>query len=124
MCLAGRFGDKEAADRAFAGFTSRSLLPNFFGFHPPVYFQIDGNLGFIAGINETLATCDDGVLTMLPALLEVIPSGEMSGLVASGATLDFGWKDGQIVRLKADKRVRVSGKSISQSAVLENAEIV
>lgn len=124
MCLAGRFGDKEAADRAFAGFTSRSLLPNFFGFHPPVYFQIDGNLGFVAGVNETLATCDDGVLTMLPALLKVIPSGEMSGLVAGGATLDFGWKDGQIVRLKANKRVRVSGKNISQSAVLENAEIV
>ena len=124
MCLAGRFADNAAAERAFRGFTSKSLLPNFFGFHPPVYFQIDGNLGFVAGINETLVTCDRGVITMLPALIGVIPSGAMSGLAIGGAVLDFRWEGGEIVYLRASKSVRVSGKNISQKAILENAEIV
>ena len=124
MCLAGRFCDKKAAERALLGFTSKSLLPNFFGFHPPVYFQIDGNLGFVAGINETLVTCDRGVLTMLPALPGAISSGEAEGLYAGGAVLDFRWRDGKIVYLKADKKVRVSGENFAQAAELENAEIV
>ena len=124
MCLAGRFCDKKAAERALLGFTSKSLLPNFFGFHPPVYFQIDGNLGFVAGINETLVTCDRGVLTMLPALPGAISSGEAEGLYAGGAVLDFRWRDGKIVYLKADKKVRVSGENFAQGAELENAEIV
>ena len=124
MCLAGRFCDTSAAERAFFGFTSRSVLPNFFAFHPPVYFQIDGNLGFPAAINETLVTCDNGTLTMLPALLKVMPNGKVHSLAVGGALLDFEWKDGQIVFLKANKPVRVRSLNLSPSVVLQNAEVV
>ena len=124
MCLAGRFFDKAAAERAFYGFTSKSLLPNFFGFHPPVYFQIDGNLGFVAGINETLVTCDRGVLTMLPALLGATPCGRARGLAAGGAVLDFEWENGEIIYLKASKPVRVRRENIAPRARLEGVEIV
>lgn len=124
MCLAGRFCDKAAAERAFYGFTSKSLLPNFFGFHPPVYFQIDGNLGFVAGINETLVTCDRGVLTMLPALLGATPCGRARGLAAGGAVLDFEWENGEIIYLKASKPVRVRRENIAPRARLEGVEIV
>lgn len=123
MCLAGRFGDKQAAERAFRGFTSRSVLPNFFAFHPPVYFQIDGNLGFPAAVNEMLVTCDRGVLTMLPALLDAIPCGKVRSLYVCGALLDFEWKDGKIIRLKASKPVRVRADNISPCAVLQNVQI-
>ena len=124
MCLAGRFCDAGAAERAFFGFTSRSVLPNFFAFHPPVYFQIDGNLGFPAAINETLVTCDNGTLTMLPALLKVMPNGKVHSLAVGGALLDFEWKDRQIVFLKANKPVRVRSLNLSPSVVLQNAEVV
>ena len=123
MCLAGRFGDKQAAERAFRGFTSRSVLPNFFAFHPPVYFQIDGNLGFPAAVNEMLVTCDRGVLTMLPALLDAIPCGKVRSLYVCGALLNFEWKDGKIIRLKASKPVRVRADNISPCAVLQNVQI-
>ena len=124
MCLAGRFGDPAAAQRAFYGFTSRSVLPNFFGFHPPCYFQIDGNLGFVAGINETLVTNDDGVLTFLPALLSVLPSGRVRGLMSDGAALAFEWKDGKIVYARSERTVAARRDNIAEDAVLENIGLV
>ena len=123
ICLAGRFCDGAAADREISSFTSRSLLPNFFGFHPPCYFQIDGNLGFAAGINETLVTSDGGVLTLLPALPKILPSGKMKGLAVNGAHISFEWKNGKITEFASDKPVKVRRDNIAQGAKLINAEV-
>lgn len=123
ICLAGRFCDGAAADREISSFTSRSLLPNFFGFHPPCYFQIDGNLGFAAGINETLVTSDGGVLTLLPALPKILPSGRMRGLAVNGAHISFAWNEGKIIEFRSDKPVKVRRDNIAQGAKLINAEI-
>ena len=109
---------------AFYGFTSRSVLPNFFGFHPPCYFQIDGNLGFVAGINETLVTNDDGVLTFLPALLSVLPSGRVRGLMSDGAALAFEWKDGEIVYASSERTISARRDNIAEDGVLENIGLV
>ena len=98
-------------------------MPNFFGFHPPCYFQIDGNLGFAAGINETLVTSDGGVLTLLPALPKILPSGKMKGLAVNGAHISFEWKNGKITEFASDKPVKVRRANIAQGAKLINAEI-
>ena len=123
ICLAGRFCDGAAADREISSFTSRSLLPNFFGFHPPCYFQIDGNLGFAAGINETLVTSDGGVLTLLPALPKILPSGKMRGLAVNGAHISFAWNESKVTEFESDKPVKVRRDNIAQGAKLINAEI-
>lgn len=123
MCLAARFGDSRAAGRALKNFLSKSLLPNLFGFHPPRYFQIDANLGFVAAVNEMLLTSDDGVVTFLPALPDSLKNGKIRGLKKNGTTFLFEWKDGLIIYAEADGAVRARGLNIALHAKLINIRI-
>ncbi|MET8852882.1 glycoside hydrolase N-terminal domain-containing protein [Amycolatopsis sp. NPDC004625] len=77
------------------------LLPNLFSTHPP--FQIDGNLGFPAGIAELLVQSQSGTIVLLPALPAAWPDGELRGLrCRGGVTVDLVWRDGEpdTVRVK------------------------
>jgi alpha-L-fucosidase 2 len=84
--------DAEPAD---APGTERSgLYPNLFSAHPP--FQIDGNLGIVAGIGEALVQSHRGEIELLPALAPVIASGSVRGLVARpGVEVSLTWADGR-----------------------------
>lgn len=85
--------------------------PNLFCAHPP--FQIDGNLGFVSGLNELLlqshepymdpkAPNDDRyVIHLLPALPKAWRDGSMHGIRARGGfTLDLDWKDGRLAQVR------------------------
>ena len=104
MCL--RPAPEEGA-AAHAG----GLYPNLFSAHPP--FQIDGNLGFAAGVAEALvqSTGNSGgnspenraesSVDLLPALPPEWPQGRVRGLrTRAGVEVDLTWADGWPVRVR------------------------
>jgi alpha-L-fucosidase 2 len=101
LCLAARLRDGALAERAIetllGPLSSRSLLDlhPLDGWPGGAVFQIDGNLGAVAGIAELLVQSHDGVVTILPALPAGWPSGRVRGLrVRGGDVVDLAWQEG------------------------------
>ena len=87
------------------------LYPNLMSAHPP--FQIDGNLGYVAGIAECLLQSHAGELALIPSLPGEFPAGSVRGLVARpGVEVDIEWASGsgtsQLVRARI-RAVRPAG---------------
>lgn len=121
ICIAARLRDADTAKTVIQGLLKHAVFSNLFCVHPPFYFQIDGNLGFVAGINEMLLTEEHGVIELLPALPpDFAKSGQVKDMVVNGVKISFAWKNGTVVSISADKPVRVFKKHISDNAVQGN----
>lgn len=76
---------------------SGGLYPNLFAAHPP--FQIDGNLGFIAVVAESIVQSHRGEIELLPALPSSFSTGSVRGLIARpGVSVDVSWTGGSLDR--------------------------
>jgi len=91
-----RQGNK--ALEVYQKFIRERTTPNLWTLHPP--FQIDGNLGTMAGVVEMLLQSHQGYIDVLPALPESWHTGSFSGLVARGNfVVSAEWKDGRATRI-------------------------
>ncbi|POY39876.1 hypothetical protein C3L50_08575 [Flavobacterium alvei] len=82
---------------------------NLFDFHAP--FQIDGNFGAAAGIQELLLQSNNSNIYLLPALPTLWTEGNIKGIIAkNGAQIDITWKNGE---LETAKILNVTGKSMN-----------
>ena len=75
------------------------IYSNLLCAHPP--FQIDGSLGYTAGIAEMLLQSQAGEIQVLPALPKAWTSGEVKGLKARGnfEIVQLTWKNNAIQKL-------------------------
>lgn len=123
ICLSARLREKETAQKVIRSMLCHSVFKNLFCVHPPFYFQIDGNLGFVAGINEMLITEENGIVELIPALPDNFgKSGEVRNMVVNGAKISFKWQNGFVTEIYSDKPVKILNKHL-QSELITNENI-
>lgn len=123
ICLSARLREKETAQKVIRSMLTHSVFKNLFCVHPPFYFQIDGNLGFVAGINEMLITEENGIVELTPALPDNFgKSGEVRNMVVNGVKISFKWQNGLVTEIYSDKPVKILNKHL-QSELITNENI-
>lgn len=105
ICLSARFHDGESAQKNIRLLFEKALFKNLFNVHFPFIFQIDGNFGYMAGVNECLIGWEDGVIELLPALPPRWTEGEMRDACIRGAHISFVWENSQIIRVDSDRPI-------------------
>ncbi|MGN0447970.1 MAG: glycosyl hydrolase family 95 catalytic domain-containing protein [Acutalibacteraceae bacterium] len=126
ICLSARLRDGEKAAEVICGLLRNAVFKNLFCSHPPHYFQIDGNFGFVAGLNEMLLNEEDGIIELISALTKAIAKGgNVKNLVVNSAKVSFKWSDGKITEISADKPIKVRTINLSENAVIsDNVKII
>ena len=115
ICLAGRFHDGATAQKNIQLLIDKALFRNLFNVHWPAIFQIDGNFGYVAGVNECLIGYQDGVIELLPALPPDWREGEMNGVQIRGARISFIWKEGRVTQVSSDHEIILSSKNLAKN---------
>lgn len=116
ICIAARLHDGDKAEVLINKMFEKSFFINLFDVCLPRVFQIDGNFGFVAGINEMLVYYEDGIYDILPALPVSWQTGSVNGIFVYGVSLSFSWKNGQATEIIADKPI-----AIRKTAVITQA---
>ena len=94
MCQYARLLDGDSVGKAVDKMLARAADSFFNGRR---VFQIDGNLGAVAGMAEALLQSHTGLIHLLPALPPAWQDGSVRGLKArGGVSVDMSWKNGRL----------------------------
>lgn len=105
ICICGRLRDGTSAQQNIRLLLERALFKNLFNVHFPFIFQIDGNFGYVAGVNECLIGWADGVFELLPALPPLWTQGKMTAICLRGARISFAWENSRVVEVSSDREI-------------------
>jgi alpha-L-fucosidase 2 len=120
MNIRARTKEAEKAHEVYSKFLKERTLPNLWTVHPP--FQIDGNLGTMAGVAEMLIQSHEGFIELLPALPKAWETGSFDGLVARGHfEFSMSWDESKISFLKVSSKN--GGKFSIKFKNIEGAQI-
>ena len=120
MNVRARTKEAEEAREVYSKFLRERTLPNLWTVHPP--FQIDGNLGTMAGVAEILIQSHESFIELLPALPKEWETGSLDGLVARGNfELSLNWEKGKISSFKVTSKS--GGKCRIKHSNIEGAQI-
>ena len=102
-CAAARLRQPEVAALALQVQLDQLMSSTLLDLHPMwtapegFVFQIDGNFGLVAAVVEMLLQSHSGAISLLPALPEAWPDGEVTALHARGGSLvDIAWRGGAL----------------------------
>ncbi|MCI8695125.1 MAG: alpha-L-fucosidase [Lachnospiraceae bacterium] len=103
-CLQARCNNGEAFYEHFAALVKDFATDSLLDLCGDI-FQIDGNLGAVAAVNEALFGCWNGKVRLLQALPEEWRAeGRVNNVkIMGGHTLSFAWKDGKVTDLSLRK---------------------
>jgi alpha-L-fucosidase 2 len=99
-CLFARIGRGEEVWKHLYALLTDFATVSMLDLHPPRIFQIDGNLGAVEAIIQSLVQNWGGKTHLLRALPSAWPGGRLSGVkVPGGHTLDLSWQNGRLNRI-------------------------
>ena len=98
--LMARFDDGEGFYEHYTALIKDFSTLTFLDLHPTDLFQIDGNFGGVAAVNEALVRPVNGKIFLLCALPEKWQEGEISGIKTPGGhVVSIKWKDRKPVKI-------------------------
>lgn len=103
LCLAARLRDTALAEHSIDLLLRTLTSASGLDLHPHEdwpegqVFQIDGNLGVVAGMVELIVQSHDGAVSLLPALPDRWPAGRLTGVrTRGGHRVDVRWSGGHL----------------------------
>ena len=100
-CLQSRFNDSEGFYKHYIALIRDFATVTLLDLHPPRIFQIDGNLGGVAALVESMVSFTDGKVHLLRSLPAEWSEGRLQGIkVPGGHIVSVWWKDGRASAVK------------------------
>ena len=100
-CLQSRFGNAEGFYEHFIALIRDFATVTLLDLHPPRIFQIDGNLGAVAALIESVISFTDDKVYLLRSLPKEWSEGNLQGIkIPGGHIISVYWKDGRATALK------------------------